>query len=116
MKIAIADDAMIVREGLARLLAEAGCEVVGTVDTADKLLALVENTPDLDAAVVDIRMPPTHTDEGIEVAHTLRERRPGFGVLVLSQYLESHYASLLLQDAPSTWATCSRIASPRWEY
>jgi DNA-binding NarL/FixJ family response regulator len=100
VKIAIADDAMIVREGLARLLTEAGCEVVDTVDTAGKLLAVVENTPDLDAAVVDIRMPPTYTDEGIAVAHTLRERRPELGVLVLSQYLESHYASLLLQDAP----------------
>lgn len=100
MKIAIADDAMIVREGLARLLTEAGCEVVDTVDSAGKLLAVVENTPDLDAAVVDIRMPPTYTDEGIALAHTLRERRPELGVLVLSHYLESHYASLLLQDAP----------------
>lgn len=100
MKIVIADDAMIVREGLARLLAESGCEVVATVDNADKLLAVVENTPDLDAVVVDIRMPPTHTNEGIAVAHTLRERRPELGVLVLSQYLESHYASLLLQVAP----------------
>ena len=100
MKIAIADDSMIVREGLARLLTEAGCEVVDTVDSAGKLLAVVENTPDLDAAVVDIRMPPTYTDEGIAVAHTLRERRPELGVLVLSQYLESHYASLLLKDAP----------------
>lgn len=100
MKIAIADDAMIVREGLARLLTEAGCEVVDTVDSAGKLLAVVENTPDLDAVVVDIRMPPTYTDEGIALAHTLRERRPELGVLVLSHYLESHYASLLLQDAP----------------
>ena len=100
MRIAIADDAMIVREGLARLLAEAGCDVVATVDSPANLLAVVETEPDLDAAVVDIRMPPSYTDEGITVAHTLRERRPSLGVLVLSQYLESHYASLLLQDAP----------------
>lgn len=100
MRIAIADDAMIVREGLARLLIEAGCEVAATVGSADQLLAVVETTSDLDAVVVDIRMPPTHTDEGIAVARTLRERHPDLGVLVLSQYLESHYASVLLQDAP----------------
>ena len=100
MRIAIADDAMIIREGLARLLAEAGCQIVATVGSPHQLLAVVANTPDLDAVVVDIRMPPTHTDEGIALARTLRERQPELGVLVLSQYLESHYASLLLQDAP----------------
>jgi DNA-binding NarL/FixJ family response regulator len=100
VRIAIADDAMIIREGLARLLSESGCEVVATVGSPDHLLAIVETTPNLDAVVVDIRMPPTQTDEGLAVARTLRERHPALGVLVLSQYLESHYASLLLQDAP----------------
>jgi DNA-binding NarL/FixJ family response regulator len=70
------------------------------VGSPDHLLAIVETTPNLDAVVVDIRMPPTQTDEGLAVARTLRERHPALGVLVLSQYLESHYASLLLQDAP----------------
>ena len=60
----------------------------------------METTSNLDAVVVDVRMPPTQTDEGLAVARTLRERHPALGVLVLSQYLESHYASLLLQDAP----------------
>lgn len=99
MRIAIADDAMIVREGLARLLSEAGCEVVATVGDPTALVAATQHA-DPDAVVVDIRMPPTHTDEGIAVAHTLRAVRPRLGILVLSQFLESHYASTLLQDAP----------------
>ncbi len=100
LRIAIADDSMIVREGLVRLLVEAGHEVVATADSADGLLRVVVTHPDLDAVLVDIRMPPTHTDEGITVARQLRERYPGLGVLVLSQYLESHYATSLLADAP----------------
>jgi DNA-binding NarL/FixJ family response regulator len=100
LKVAIADDSMIVREGLARLLDEAGHEVVATADSADGLLRDVVTHPDLDAVVVDIRMPPTHTDEGIAVARQLRELYPRLGVLVLSQYLESHYATSLLTDNP----------------
>jgi DNA-binding NarL/FixJ family response regulator len=100
LRVAIADDSMIVREGLARLLDEAGHDVVATADTADGLLREVVARPDLDAVVVDIRMPPTHTDEGIAVARELRERYPRLGVLVLSQYLESHYATSLLTDTP----------------
>jgi DNA-binding NarL/FixJ family response regulator len=100
LRVAIADDSMIVREGLARLLADAGHEVVATADSADGLLREVVTHPDLDAVLVDIRMPPTHTDEGIAVARLLRERYPRLGVLLLSQYLESHYATSLLTDAP----------------
>jgi DNA-binding NarL/FixJ family response regulator len=100
LRVAIADDSMIVREGLARLLAEAGHEVVATADSAEGLLRAVVTHPDLDAVLVDIRMPPTQTDEGIAVARQLRERYPSLGVLVLSQYLESHYATSLLTDTP----------------
>ena len=100
LRVAIADDSMIVREGLARLLVDAGHEVVATTDSADGLLREVVTHPDLDAVLVDIRMPPTHTDEGIAMARHLRERYPRLGVLVLSQYLESHYATSLLTDAP----------------
>jgi DNA-binding NarL/FixJ family response regulator len=100
LRVAIADDSMIVREGLARLLAEAGHEVVATADSAEGLLRAVVTHPDLDAVLVDIRMPPTQTDEGIAVARQLRERYPRLGVLVLSQYLESHYATSLLTDTP----------------
>jgi DNA-binding NarL/FixJ family response regulator len=99
MKVVIADDAMIVREGLARLLYDAGCTVAGTAGTAPELLRLVEETAP-DAAVVDIRMPPTHTDEGLAAATTLRARHPRHGVLVLSAHLESHYALQLMAEAP----------------
>jgi DNA-binding NarL/FixJ family response regulator len=100
LRIAIADDSMIVREGLARLLAEAGHEVVATADNAEGLLREVVTHPELDAVVVDVRMPPTHTDEGIALARRLRQDYPRLGILVLSQYLESHYATTLLTDAP----------------
>jgi DNA-binding NarL/FixJ family response regulator len=100
MRIAIADDAMIIREGLARLLGESGCDVIATVAGPNQLMAVVETTPDLDAVVLDIRMPPTHTDEGLVLARTLREHHPRLGILVLSQYLESNYASQLLQETP----------------
>ncbi len=100
LRLAIADDSMIVREGLARLLAEAGHEVEATVDSADGLLREVVTHPELDAVLVDIRMPPTWTDEGIAVARRLRRDHPRLGVLVLSQYLESHYATSLLTETP----------------
>jgi DNA-binding NarL/FixJ family response regulator len=100
LRLAIADDSMIVREGLARLLAEAGHEIEATADSADGLLREVVTHPDLDAVLVDIRMPPTWTDEGIAVARRLRRNHPCLGVLVLSQYLESHYATSLLTDTP----------------
>ena len=95
LRVAIADDSMIVREGLARLLAEAGHTVVATADDGESLVREVVMHPDLDAVVVDIRMPPTQTDEGITVARRLRQQYPTLGILVLSQYLESHYATTL---------------------
>lgn len=99
MRLIIADDSMLLREGLARLLTETGFEVIGTVETATELLRHV-SVDHPDVAIVDIRMPPTHTDEGIVAAQEIRSRYPGMGVLVLSQYLESHYAVRLLEEVP----------------
>lgn len=100
LRLVLADDSMIIREGLARLLSEAGCTVVATAEDSTGLLREVAASEDLDAAVVDIRMPPTHTNEGIIAARQLRVLRPQLGVLVLSQYVESHYATTLLTDHP----------------
>jgi DNA-binding NarL/FixJ family response regulator len=95
VRIVVADDAVILREGLARLLSEAGFEVVGLAADADELLALMaEAEPDV--AVVDIRMPPTHTDEGLRAAKVIRERWPSVGILVLSQHVNARYALELL--------------------
>ena len=100
MRVVIADDAVLVREGLARLLAASGFDVVGEADDASALLSLVAaKRPEV--AVVDIRMPPTHTDEGLAAAATIRELHPETGVLVLSQYLEPQYAMRLVEHAPS---------------
>lgn len=95
MRIALADDAVILREGLARLLQEAGFEVVGLAADADDLLELVERTRP-DVAIVDIRMPPTHSDEGLRAAKIIRERWPAIGLLVLSQHVNTRYALELL--------------------
>src|SRR5215467_6980101 len=99
MKIIIADDSMLIREGLARLLVDAGCDVVATADNADALMHGVMRLP-AEAVIIDIKMPPTYTDEGIAAAHALRSEHPRLGVLVLSQYLESHYAMRLISDTP----------------
>jgi DNA-binding NarL/FixJ family response regulator len=97
MRVVIADDSVLLREGVSRLLAEAGFEVVGQAADADELLREVEDkTPDV--AIVDIRMPPTHTDEGLQAARVLRARHPALGVLVLSQYVRPSYAFELLED------------------
>jgi DNA-binding NarL/FixJ family response regulator len=99
MRVVIADDAMLIREGTARLLEEAGFEVVGKADDAHKLLrAVALEHPDV--AIVDIKMPPTHTDEGLVAAEQIRSSYPDVGVLVLSQYLESRYAMRLLEHHP----------------
>jgi DNA-binding NarL/FixJ family response regulator len=98
MRVVIADDATLVRHGLARLLAEAGVEVCGEAGDAAGLLELVERERP-DAAIVDIRMPPTHSDEGLVAAASIRERFPDSGVLVLSQYVEASYALRLLEGA-----------------
>jgi len=97
VRVVVADDAVILREGLARLLEEAGFEVVGLAANADELLALVEREQP-DVAIVDIRMPPTHTDEGLRAAREIRRRRPGTGILVLSQHVNARYALELLAD------------------
>jgi DNA-binding NarL/FixJ family response regulator len=99
MRVAVADDAMLMREGIARLLTEAGFEVTAKAADADELLRLVAlRRPDV--AIVDIRMPPTHTDEGLVAADAIRDSYPEIGVLVLSQYLEAHYATGLLEEVP----------------
>src|SRR5581483_771861 len=97
-RVVIAEDSVLLREGIARLLADAGFEVVGQAGTAEELLLKVRSySPDV--AVVDIRMPPTHTDEGLRAAREIRERHPGTAVLVLSQYVEPEYALDLLADS-----------------
>jgi DNA-binding NarL/FixJ family response regulator len=95
VRVVVADDAVILREGLARLLEEAGFEVVGLASDADELCALVEEASP-DVAIVDIRMPPTHTDEGLRAAKVIRARWPQVGILVLSQYVQARYAVELL--------------------
>jgi DNA-binding NarL/FixJ family response regulator len=97
MRVVIADDSILLREGVSRLLAEAGFEVVGQAGDADELLREVEDKAP-DVAIVDIRMPPTHTDEGLQAARELRTRYPSLGVLVLSQYVRPSYAFELLAD------------------
>jgi len=95
MRVVVADDAVILREGLARLLREAGFDVVGLAGDSDELLELVEHgAPDV--AIVDIRMPPTHTDEGLRAAQEIRRRWPSVGILVLSQHVHARYAVELL--------------------
>ena len=95
MRIVIAEDSVLLRVGLTRILADAGEEVVATVGDADELLVAVErHQPDL--CIVDVRMPPTHTDDGLRAAMTIRSRWPKVGICVLSQYVEERYASELL--------------------
>jgi DNA-binding NarL/FixJ family response regulator len=99
MRIVIADDSMLMREGLARLLVDAGFDVVGKAEDAATLLRSVGSTRP-DVAIVDIRMPPTHTDEGLVAANEIRAAHTEVGVLVLSQYLEPRYAQSLLEQHP----------------
>ena len=99
MRVVVADDVMLVRSGLARLLSDAAVDVVGEAADADSLLRLVAlEAPDV--AIVDIRMPPTHTDEGLVAARRIREQHPATAVVLLSQYLEPRYAERLLADQP----------------
>lgn len=96
MRVAVADDSLLVREGLKRLLVDAGVEICGEASDAEQLDAVVEKTRP-DVVLVDIRMPPTHTDEGLRAADAIRTRHPGIAVLVLSQYVEADYALALLR-------------------
>lgn len=97
MRVVLADDSLILREGLARLLHEAGFEVVGQASTGKELLDQVDTTQP-DVAIVDIRMPPTHTDEGLRAAHEIRARHPSVAILVLSQFVRPSYALELLSE------------------
>lgn len=97
MRVVVADDAVILREGLSRLLVEAGFEVVGQAADAGELLDQIEATAP-DVAIVDIRMPPSHTDEGLQAAAEIRARHPSVGILVLSQYARPSYAIELLSN------------------
>jgi DNA-binding NarL/FixJ family response regulator len=95
MRAVIAEDAVLLREGLTRLLAEAGCEVVETVDNGEALLRAVErHQPDV--CIVDVRMPPTFNDEGVRAALVIRNQWPEVAILLLSQYVEERYAVDLL--------------------
>ena len=99
-RIVLADDADLLREALAAALAAAGFEVVGQARDVDGLLRAVEaSQPDI--VVVDVRMPPTHTTEGLEAAREIRRRHPRMAILVLSQYVETRYALELIRDDPS---------------
>jgi DNA-binding NarL/FixJ family response regulator len=99
MRVVIADDAPLIREGLARLLEENNVEVVAQVGDADALLSRVDDLRP-DVAIVDIRMPPTHTDEGLRAAREIRSRYPETAVLVLSQHLEAESALRLVEEKP----------------
>jgi DNA-binding NarL/FixJ family response regulator len=98
LRVVIADDSVLLREGIARLLEESGFEVAGQAGDAEDLLRKVgAHKPDV--AVVDVRMPPTHTDEGLRAAHRIRAEYPKTAVLVLSQYVEEAYALELLSES-----------------
>jgi DNA-binding NarL/FixJ family response regulator len=98
VRAVIAEDSVLLREGLVRLLSESGLEVIGAFESADDLLRRVRSeSPDI--AIVDIRLPPTHSDEGLRAALEIRASHPSVGVLVLSQYLEVALAMTLLADS-----------------
>lgn len=97
MRIALADDSALLRQGLGRMLTDAGFEIAGEAGNVAELMTIVEGTMP-DVVVVDIRMPPTHTNEGILAARAIRAAHPSVAVLVLSQYLETVYAIELLSD------------------
>ena len=100
MRIVIAEDSVLLRAGIGRLLVDAGHTVVAAVDNATALLRAVEDTaPDL--AIIDVRMPPTFSDEGVRAAVIIRAQNPSVAVLVLSQYVEERYAGELIADRSS---------------
>ena len=101
MRVVIAEDMVLLREGLTRLLADAGFDVAGGAGDLPGLLELVNRTAP-DAALIDIKMPPTHTDEGLQAAAIIRRQYPRTAVLLLSSYLESRYASALLEQHPAS--------------
>lgn len=110
MRIVIADDDFLLREGVALLLRAEDLDVVATTEDPESFLKAVDDH-EPDVAIVDVRMPPTHTDEGIKAAVEARRRHPGLAVLVLSAYVEQSFATELLTAAPTGSATCSRSGS-----
>jgi DNA-binding NarL/FixJ family response regulator len=99
VRVVIADDNLLVRRGIASLLEDAGIDVAAQAGNADELLSDVEaHAPDI--AIVDIRMPPTHTDEGLRAAHEIRARHPETAIVILSQHLESGIATRVLAERP----------------
>ena len=98
MRVAIAEDSVLLREGVARLLGDAGFDIVAQCETADELMLKV-NSYEIDVAIVDIRLPPSHKDEGLRAALEIRAHHPSVGVLVLSQYVELGLAMRLLADS-----------------
>jgi DNA-binding NarL/FixJ family response regulator len=112
VRVVIADDSVLMREGVARVLGDAGMEIVASVGDADGLRRAVA-TEKPDVAIVDVRMPPTQTDEGARAAETIRERHPDVGILMLSQIVEPHTACGCSASGLKDSATCSRIASSR---
>jgi DNA-binding NarL/FixJ family response regulator len=99
MRVVVGEDVMLTREGIVRLLSDAGMEVVGEAEDLDGFLRRVRGLRP-DVAIADIRMPPTHTDEGLVAARQIREEQPETGVLVLSQYIEPSYAMGLIEEHP----------------
>jgi DNA-binding NarL/FixJ family response regulator len=99
MRVVIADDNLLIRAGAAALLRDAGIEVAAEASNADELLRDVD-THDPDLAIVDVRMPPTHTDEGLRAAHDIRTRYPDMGILILSEHVEVGVATQLLAESP----------------
>lgn len=97
MRVILADDAVLFREGMARILTEAGFMVTGQAGNASELLDLVDQDA-ADVAIIDIRMPPGHSTEGVEAAVEIRRRSPGVGLLLLSQHVETHYAMRLMTE------------------
>jgi DNA-binding NarL/FixJ family response regulator len=113
VRAVVADDVMLTREGIVRVLTGAGVEVVGEAEDVDGLMRAVA-LREPDCAVVDIRMPPTNTDEGIVAAQRIRELHPEVGVLVLSQYVEPGFAIRLLEESPerSGYLLKDRVSDP----
>ncbi len=105
MRVVIGEDSVLLREGAARLLGDEGIEVVGQAGDGVELLRKVRaHKPDV--AIIDIRMPPNHEDEGLVAAAEIRRELPGTGILILSQYVEEHYVMRLWRTAPRASATC----------
>ncbi len=100
MRVVIADDSPLMREGIATFLRRAGVDVAAQAASADELLREVEDH-EPDVAIIDIRMPPTFTDEGLRAAHAIRARHPGMGIVILSQHVETGTATQLLAESPA---------------